>query len=64
MANNCFQLTDSGVTGCPGADAPRPVEEELRLSPGTVTPLLQPMVGTIARGNLGIKGPATTINVS
>ena len=59
-----FQLPDSGEGGCPGADAPRHVEEELSLSPGTVTLLPRPMEETIAWGILGIKDPATTTNVS
>ena len=36
-----FQSTDSGVTGCPGAAALRPVEEDLSLSPGAVTLLFR-----------------------
>ena len=47
----------------PGAGAPRPVEEELRPSPGCVTPLLQQMAGTIARGQPRSQGPAATTDV-
>ena len=59
-----FQLTASGEGGCPGADAPRPAEEELSPSPGTVILLLRPIEEMIARGNHQEKGLAGIINVS
>ena len=65
MANNCFQLTDSGVGGCPGAAALRAVMEDLSLSPGTVTlPRLLPMVELIAQGSHQNEGLAKRTNVS
>ena len=46
-----FQLTASGVDGKLVAIAPRPVEEELNISPGAVILLLLLTEENIARGN-------------
>ena len=49
--NGCdslFQLTVSGESGDPVASAPRPVEEDLNISPGAVIHPLQLMVENIA----------------
>ena len=54
-----FQLTANGEPGDPVASAPRPVEEDLNISPGAVTRLLRPEGGTIARGNILSTHPAT-----
>ena len=60
--NKYFQLTGSGDTGHLVVSAPRPVEEDLKLTPGSATLLPQPMVGGLVRGDLvilGRKTPAT-----
>ena len=54
----------SGVDGDPVASALGPVEEELNISPGGVTLLLQQTGETIARGNLLGTVRATRNNVS
>ena len=54
---------DSGDPGRQVVSAPRPVEEDLSISPGAVTLLLQQMGGTIAEGNILSTSPATTNNV-
>ena len=59
MVNFLFQLTANGEPGDPVASAPRPVEEDLNISPGAVTRLLRPEGGTIARGNILSTHPAT-----
>ena len=62
--NKYFQLMVSGVDGCLGAAALRPVEEALRLSPGAVILLLLSMEGITAGANLGINNLAIITNVS
>ena len=42
----------SGEAGGPVVSVLGAVEEANNISPGAVTPLLRPMVGTIARGNI------------
>ena len=60
-----MQLTDSGAAGGHGLAAPGPVEEELSLSPVTVTPPNHPVAGvTAGEAGLVMTGPATTRNVS
>ena len=58
------KLTVSGAGGCPGLTVLRAVEEDLSLAPDSATLLPQLEVESIAGGNLGVKGPATTSNVS
>ena len=58
-------MTGSGGGGCPGAVALGAVEEALRLSPVTVTPLLLLLMGEpIARGAHQDGGRAERTNVS
>ena len=59
-----FQLMVSGDPGGLLVSAPRHVEEDLSISPGAVTLLLQQMGGNIARGNILGTVPATTNSVS
>ena len=54
---------DNGEYGGSVVSAPRPVEEDLSISPGAVTLLLQQMGETIAEGNILSTSPATTNNV-
>ena len=54
---------DNGDPGGLMVSALKPVEEDLSISPGAVTLLLQKMGGTIARGNILSSSPATTNNV-
>ena len=55
---------DSGGGGCPGLAVLRAVEEDPSLAPDSATPLPLLEVESIAGGNLGVKCPATTSNVS
>ena len=55
---------DSGDPGRQVVSAPRPVEEDLSISPGAVTLLLQQMGGNIARGDIRSLSPAIRTNVS
>ena len=65
QSDQYLQLTESGAAGGPGPAVPGPVEEELRLSPVTVTPQPRPGVGvTAGEAGLVMTGPATTRNVS
>ena len=47
--NKYFQLTGSGDTGHLVVSAPSPVEEDLKLTPGSATLLPQSMVGGLVR---------------
>ena len=58
------QLMDSGDGGCPGLAVLRAVEEAPSLAPESATPLPLLEVESIAGGDLGVLGPATTSNVS
>ena len=55
---------DSGDPGSQVVSALKPVEEDLSISPGAVTLLLQQMGGNIARGNILSLSPAIRTNVS
>ena len=55
---------DNGDPGSQVVSALRPVEEDLSISPGTVTLLLQQMGGNIARGDTLSLSPAIRTNVS
>ena len=55
---------DSGDPGSQVVSALNPVEEDLSISPGAVTLLLQQMGGNIARGNILSLSPAIRTNVS
>ena len=57
-------MTVTGVSGCPGPPAPRPVEEELKIALGVVIPLFRPMVEMFAGGNLQSQHPVTHKNVT
>ena len=54
----------SGEPGSLQASALRPVEEDLSISPGAVTLLLQQMGETIAEGHIPSSSPARNKNVS
>ena len=54
---------DSGDPGSQVVSALKPVEEDLSISPGAVTLLLQQMGENIAEGNILSTSPATTNNV-
>ena len=55
---------DNGEYGGSVVSAPRPVEEDLSISPGAVTLLLQQMGGNIAKGIILSTVPAITNSVS
>ena len=55
---------DSGDPGGLMVSALKPVEEDLSISPGAVTLLLQQMGETIAEGNIPSSSPARNKNVS
>ena len=55
---------DNGDPGGLMVSALKPVEEDLSISPGAVTLLLQQMGETIAEGNILSTVPATTNSVS
>ena len=54
----------TGASGWPGPSVPSPVEEDLKIAPGLVTRLFQPMVERIARENLQSPHPAKHSSVS
>ena len=56
---NYLQLTASGEAGGPVGSVLGAVEEAKNISPGAVTPLLRPMVGSIAEGKIPSTNPAT-----
>ena len=55
---------DNGDPGSQVVSVLGPVEEDLSISPGAVTLLLQQMGGNIARGNILSLSPAIRTNVS
>ena len=55
---------DNGDPGSQVVSALGPVEEDLSISPGAVTLLLQQMGETIAEGNIPSSSPARNKNVS
>ena len=55
---------DNGEYGGSVVSAPRPVEEDLSISPGAVTLLLQQMGEIIAKGNILSSNSVTLTNVA